>query len=428
MRNLNTEAPRTRWLVFIILGSAYFISFFHRLCPAVVALDMMKDLGTGETLLGFLGSAYFYPYFLMQLPAGLLADSWGPRRTISVFTLLAFAGSILLGAAPTVEWAVAGRTMVGAGVSMILVPSLKVLSRWFKDHEFATATGLLMAMGGLGSVGAAGPLAWVSGRLGWRLSFIVVGVITLLISALVWGIVRDRPGNPGSPVGETPDRNVEPRIPLAKGAWQVLTRMEFWPLALWFACEGAILFSFTGLWGGPYLMEVHGLTKNEAGRVLSMAGFGMIAGAPLQSFLSDRVFRSRKIVLILASVVVCAMVSALAYRTGTLPLAALYLICLGIGIFLSGVAVVAFAATKELFPLSIVGTATGLVNIFPFAATAVLQPLMGYFLEFHKASGGSPTQGYQSAFHLLFLCGIGLCASSLFIRETIGSRRTRESV
>ena len=122
------RALRYRWLIFWILAFSYILVYFHRLCPAVVAVDMMADLKTSGALLGLLSSAYFYPYALMQVPAGLLSDSWGPRRSISLFFLLAFIGSIVLGSAGSVLWALVGRTLVGLGVAMLFVPTMKVLS------------------------------------------------------------------------------------------------------------------------------------------------------------------------------------------------------------------------------------------------------------------------------------------------------------
>ena len=56
------KALRYRWLIFGILAFSYILVYFHRLCPAVVAEDMRRDLATGGGLLGLLGSAYFYPY------------------------------------------------------------------------------------------------------------------------------------------------------------------------------------------------------------------------------------------------------------------------------------------------------------------------------------------------------------------------------
>jgi MFS family permease len=94
----------------------------------VVAEDMRRNLAAGGGLLGLLGSAYFYPYALMQLPAGLLLDSWGLRKTIALFFCVAFAGSVILGLAPGIYLAIVGRTLVGLGVAMLFVPTLKVLA------------------------------------------------------------------------------------------------------------------------------------------------------------------------------------------------------------------------------------------------------------------------------------------------------------
>ena len=96
------KAKTYRWMIFTVLAFGYILVYFHRLCPAVLAVDMMRDLQTGGALTGLLAAAYFYPYALMQLPAGLLSDSWGPRKTITLFFLVAFAGSVILGVAPSV--------------------------------------------------------------------------------------------------------------------------------------------------------------------------------------------------------------------------------------------------------------------------------------------------------------------------------------
>ncbi|MBE9534141.1 MAG: MFS transporter, partial [Proteobacteria bacterium] len=233
MSDLLNKALRYRWLVFWILAFSYILVYFHRLCPAVVAVDMMRDLQAGGTLLGLLGPAYFYPYALMQLPAGLLSDSWGPRRSITLFFSVATIGSILLGLAPSAFWAIVGRTLVGLGVAMLFVPTMKVLAEWFRVREFATMTAILMVMGGLGSLTAAYPLALLSNWIGWRFSFVVVGVFTMVMAILVWLFVRDRPADLGWPspaesVGSSP-----PSIGLLEGMRRVLTYPRFWPVAIW---------------------------------------------------------------------------------------------------------------------------------------------------------------------------------------------------
>ena len=414
------KALRYRWLIFWILAFSYILVYFHRLCPAVVALDMMGDLKASGALLGLLSSAYFYPYALMQLPAGLLSDSWGPRRSISLFFTVAFVGSVMLGLAGSVLWALIGRTLVGVGVAMLFVPTMKVLAEWFRVKEFATMTAILMVMGGLGSLTAASPLAILSTMIGWRLSFVAVGFFTLLMAALVWLFVRDRPSDLGWPSPAEPTGPGLSAIGLLEGMKRVLLYPRFWPIAIWFFFDCAVFFSFGGLWGGPYLMQIHGLSKAKAGQILSMLAFGMIVGSPFLSFLSDRIFRGRKPVLLLSSFIVLCLTALLAFYTDKLSITALYSICLGLGVFSSAIVVIGFTTAKELFPVQIAGTSTGLVNLFPFAGGALFQPLLGYLLERPGKAGDAFTLvGYEQAFLALFLCGILAFFACLFVKETL---------
>jgi len=414
------KALRYRWIIFGILSLGYVLVYFHRFCPAVVALDMMRDLKAGGALLGFLGSAYFYPYALMQLPAGLLSDSWGPRKTITVFFCIAFCGSLLLGMAPTAFWAIIGRTLVGFGIAMLFVPTMKVLAEWFEVREFAMMTGILMAMGGVGSLTAATPLALLSVWIGWRYSFVAVGLFTLALALMVWIMVRDRPADLGWPSPASTRKSENANIKLSDGVIRVLTSWDFWPLAVWFFFDCAVFFSFGGLWGGPYLIQVYGLTKAEAGQILSMIAIGMILGSPLLSYLSNEVFRGRKPVLIMGSVVVVILSGLLTFMTDRIPLFGLYILCLGLGVFASAIVVIGFTTAKELFPVQMTGTAVGLANLFPFLGGAIFQPILGYILESHGRVGDAFTiSGYQKGFLILLLCATVAFISTLFLKETL---------
>ncbi len=420
MSDLMKKTLAYRWLIFWILALSYTLVYFHRLCPAVVAVDMMRDLHAGGALVGILSSAYFYPYAIMQLPAGLLSDSWGPRRTITLFFGIAFLGSILLGFAPTAVWAIVGRTLVGLGVSMLFVPTLKVLAEWFRAKEFATMTGILMAMGGIGTLTAATPLALLSNWIGWRMSFLVVGVITLVLAIMVWLFVRDRPSDRGWPAITTSAEADVAQVGLLEGLKRVLSFPRFWPIVVWFFFNCAVFFSFGGLWGGPYLMQIYGLTRAQAGHILSMMAIGMIVGSPMMSYMSNRLFKARKPVMILSSVVTLGMTILLAFFTDRLPHIGLYLMCLLLGIFSSAIVVIAFTMTKELFPVQIAGTSTGLVNISPFFGAAVFQPILGYVLESHgRVNDAFTLAGYRQAFFILFICGVIALVATLFLQETL---------
>jgi sugar phosphate permease len=67
-----------RWSIFAILVDTYMLVFFHRMAPAVVSGELMRDFGMTGVALGSLAAMYFYIYTLMQIPAGILADTLVP--------------------------------------------------------------------------------------------------------------------------------------------------------------------------------------------------------------------------------------------------------------------------------------------------------------------------------------------------------------
>ncbi|MCJ7774068.1 MAG: MFS transporter, partial [Desulfobacterales bacterium] len=382
------KSLRYRWLIFSLLSLSYILVYFHRLCPAILAVDIMRDLNTSGSLTGLLGAAYFYPYALMQLPAGLLSDSWGARKTITLFFIIAFAGSLILGMSQSVFTAIFGRTLVGIGVAMLFVPTMKILAEWFHAREFAFMTGILMAMGGLGSFIAASPLVWLNALIGWRNSFTVVGIFTLILAILIGIFVRNRPSDLNLPSPSGLVKNKEPAISLSLGMKKVLWCRHFWPLAIWFFFNCGIFFSFAGLWAGPYMMQVYHMTKSESGNILSMIAIGMVIGSPVLSFLSDKIFKGRKSIMLLSGMAMIVITGILFFYTDGISKSGMYLLCFFLSVFSSAIVVIGFTMNKELFPVQMAGTSTGLINLFPFAGGAVFQPLLGYILErFGKAEG-----------------------------------------
>jgi sugar phosphate permease len=424
-----THGPAYRWLIFTLLALAYLLVYFHRTSPAVVALEMMADLKADGALMGWLGSAYFYPYALMQLPAGLLADSWGPRRTITTFFLLAGVACLGLGLADGPIPAIAARVLVGLGVSTVLVSTMKALTRWFSLDQFARMMGVLMAVGGLGVLSAAAPLAWLSSVLGWRGAFMSIGVLTLASAGAIWVFVRNTPQELGLPevAPAWTAAQVQPNMGMGRAMALVLKERGFWALALWALTSGGIFFSFGGLWAGPFLRHVYGMSKTEAGGVLNMLAVGMVVGSPLLSWLSDRVLHSRRKVLLLASILLLVLATWLALFTADFSRPLLYLWFFLFSLASSASVVVAFACAKELFPLEMAGTSTGMVNLFPFTGGAILQPALGALLQMQSGQAAVYTvEAYGSALWVYVGCAVLALAACLFIRETLAPVRARE--
>lgn len=421
------ELLRYRWFIFATLAFAYLFVYFHRLSLSVVAEELAKEFSTSAGALGFLGSVYFYCYAFMQFPAGLLSDTIGPRKVVSAFTLVAAVGSALFGVAPNLTAAFAGRFLVGIGAAMVFIPTMKILSQWFRPKEFAFVSGILNAVGGVGILAATWLLARLTTAFGWRLSFELIGGVTVAIAALVWAVVRDRPEAKGwKPLIATPDGPKMSENPggapsLRQGIRHVLASSQFWLFSLWSFVNYGIFFGFGALWSGPYLMHVYGMSREQAGSVLSLIAWGMIFGSPALGFLSDRVLGSRKKPLMACALAMTLELGFLRLYPSGLPSWALMLFFLLFSISSSSTVVIAFTAVKELFPIEIAGTALGSLNLFPFLGGAVAMPLLGWILDLQAGTSktfGYPLEAYTTLLSCLFFSSLVVLAATFFMRET----------
>jgi sugar phosphate permease len=414
--NRTSEVPHQyRWVIFSVLALQFIFVYFHRVSFAVVAPELVKAFDISGTALGVLAAGYFYTYACMQLPVGLLVDSWGPRKTVSAFTLIAGLAAILFGLSPGFGMATFARILVGLGVSTVFVSSMKVFTYWFHGREYARVSGLFLAVGGVGWLMAATPLAVLSRWFGWRTVFMAIGVITVLLTAITWSVIRDKPEE-DCPEHDREGEAQNGKRTIAKNIRQVLGERYFWPLAIWSFTDGGILFGFFGLWAGPYLMEAHGLSKTVAGNVLSMVAMAMIFGSPVIGYITDKVVKSRKAILLCSSVIHLLCWTTLLICHKTMPQPFLYVMFFVMGVTSCAIPVVLLTATRELFPGEIAGTGQGIMNLFPFVGSMVFQPMLGFILDRTRSEDGHYV--YENAFwFLLIACVVGI-ASLLFMKGT----------
>ncbi len=420
-----------RWLIFGIMSLAYVVVVFHRICPAVVAVDVQEAFSISGSVLGLLASTYFYSYAIIQLPAGLLSDSLGPRKSASLFLLLGGVGSILFGLAPSLDEALIGRALVGVGAGMVFTPTMKIISEWFTPREFSRMNAIFVTASGVGALIAATPLAFMTSLWGWRASFELIGIITIALAVAVFLIVRDRPTEvdrtlaTGSVAIASAPLDPPDEISLWHGANQVFQQKYFWLVVVWAFCTIGIFFAFGGLWAGPYLMNTYGLTRSQTGGILDMIAFGIIFGCLGMSFLSESVLRSRKKVLVMTSAALVAELTLFTFCYQSLPISLLYPLFFLFSIFSVAPAVVSVTMVKELFPIQIIGTAVGMANGFPFLGGAFLQYVAGRTLDTYGevAPGTYPPEAFSAMFLVLLVAAVIAFVCACLMKETYTSYR-----
>ncbi len=195
----NFTSPRraNAWVILGLLALAYLFIPFHRSCLSILSLEIMADTGMDAVSFGVLSSAFFLTFGLMQLPAGILNDTLGPRKILPLFMGMAGLGALFMGIAQSDLLLLAGRAFVGIGISVIYLSSVKIIANWFPPEKFATIKGLYVSAGGIGMILASGPLAHASQWAGWRTSFSGIAVTCLALALLMKVYVYDRPGDAG---------------------------------------------------------------------------------------------------------------------------------------------------------------------------------------------------------------------------------------
>jgi sugar phosphate permease len=243
--------------------------------------------------------------------------------------------------------------------------------------------------------------------------------MTLLMAVFVYAFVRNRPSEMGLPP-LNPDRGEVRKGPgLMSGMKMVLSSGRFWPLAVWAFCIIGISFAIGGLWGGPYLMQIYGYSKTTAGGVLSTFALALIFGSPVLGWFANRF--GRKSVLVGCSVIFLAVSGIMSAYVDAMTLPALYV--LFFSLFVSGGAVgpIMAAVAKELFPVSISGTAVGAINLFPFAGAAFFQILIGAVLTARSLDQGQYTaDGFRYMFLICLAGAVLSLAAALIMKETLG--------
>ena len=402
-----SPASRRQGLVIVAtLATAYVASHFFRAANVTIGLDLMRDLAIGPEALGALTGAFFLGFSAMQIPCGFLFDRYGPRRTVSGMLLLAVVGAAIFTLAPSWPVLLTGRALMGAGFGVMLIGSMVVISRWFPSDRFSTLSGIVLSIGLMGNLLATTPLAWGTELIGWRGVFGIVVVFAALAAIAVWLVVRDAP--PGHPFLV---RKPETPAELLQGLGEVLRNPRLPYILVLNFCNYACSFTVQGLWGGPFLREVHGLTRIEAGNVLLGAVVayqcGMLTFGPL-----DRLLDTRKWIAVTGTSMIAMILATLAlWGQPPLWLAIGAIVAMG---FFSASSTMIMTHGRAIFPDRLIGRGMATMNTSVMLGVACMQTLSGLILgSFALLADGTRSElAYRTLFG--FMCVVLLVAVTIY--------------
>jgi sugar phosphate permease len=401
-----------RWLIFGIACSLFFLSQFYRVSNAVIAPQLLDDLFIDTKGLGLVSAAFFYAFALTQIPISLLLDKVGPRLMMTPLSAIGIFGALLFSRADSFAYAVGGRALLGIGMACNLMGTYKLLTLWFSPRAFATLAGIVVALGTAGNMVATTPLVVLVDQVGWRSSFQLIAVINLILTFLFFVIVRDGPHQNSRDSSAT-----SLQIETAFGNMvTLLTQKDFWIVSFATFARYGIFAAFQALWAGPYLMEVMGYSALTAGNLIFLLNVGMILGAPCWGMVSDRLFNTRKWIIVAGSVVIVLTIITLAMIPPgtTMPVLALLFFCFG---FFNSTGLLMYPHIKELVPPEMSGAAMTGINFFTMIGPAVFLQGLGILMQTLYPEASRGPEAFNAAFIVCIVSLLLVLISYCFTRE-----------
>jgi len=414
MSRIKNEMMSRRWIIFLIATSHFFLSQFYRVSNAVIAPELIKDLSLDTEGLGLLSAAFFYAFALAQIPISLLLDKVGPRWMMTVLSLVGILGALIFSMADALGIGLVGRILLGIGMACNLMGPFKLLTEWFEPLVFATLTGLVVSIGTFGNMIAATPLVVLVEQMGWRHSFQLIAGINLILTVLLFVVVRDRPDRPA-----THTSSAEPSISMKQALSNLgvlLTNRDYWFISVAAFVRYGTFAAFQALWAGPFLIEVMGYSAISTGNLLLLMTVGFIIGSPLWGALSDRVFKTRKGLIVFSLIIMGVISLVLTNVSPETDLLVLAIIFFVFGTVSSG-GLLMYPHIKDLMPPKMAGAAMTGVNFFTMMGPAIFLQGLGILMQRLYPNASRGPAAFDAAFLVCMVCLTGSALLYLFTTE-----------
>lgn len=413
------------WLIWGLAALMGLFTFLLQGTPSVMIPQLMKTYEIDVVQIGILTSSFFYTYIVMQVPAGMLVDLWGPRRVTKVSFLLC-ALSIGWFAFSHHYWeGQTSRLLMGFTISPAIICAFCLGSRWFKPHLFPLIVALTEFMALAGGVVGEGGVAKAVVYFGWRETMIILAAIALFLTFLALIIIHDYPDH------DQPLHNGMTFKEVVKNTTKNFLKVVSIP-ALWInGIYGGLVFgifpAFAALWGVPYFMERYSIPVDEAAFVASSYFLGACIGTLVLGWISVHIESRRPLMVGGAFIAFLLSLCVIYIPNVSLPL--MYVIVIVFGFFSSAYAL-CFALANTFVTVESKGVAMGFTNMLCIAFGApILQPLIGALLKWSASPESySKLKAYSLHDYNVALSPLPICLFIAFILAFFAKEGPRSAV
>lgn len=410
-------------LIFLLSSIFYFYQYIIQISPSAIGEDLLQDFLVTDHRLGILSSAFYLSYTLMQIPAGILLDRFGPHRLLPLASLLCAIGCIIFSIAPYFYIASLSRLLIGFGAAFSFLGSVKLITQWFPAQRYALFLGLLVSIGLLGATIGEEPLAYVVKYIGWRNTMMTLGLLGFVLSFFLFVFIKN---NPQRKTNQSP----QPLSLYETTLRHIVHKKQLWFIAAYFCCIATPFYVFCTLWGVPFLMVRYQITESMATMSISLILIGQIIGAPFWGAISDGLKRRIPNLMIAVIGPICTLfiIIYLPFSDLRVPEILLFLFGFFISAYISG-----YAIARDISPKKNIAMISGFLNTIEMLAVTLSLPFLGRILDFfwqgNTAHGVRvyPLVGYQYSMTLILILIFLSLFFIVFIKETYAKSLCRHN-
>ena len=351
----------------VVFGTAALFVLFQMVLqtfPSVMREGLVVDLSLNEAGFGGLSSSFYYPYILLQIPAGIMVARFGARAVLITGAAICTVASLLFAMSQTANFAEAARILMGLGAAPTVVCALTLAAQWFPARLFPLLAALTEMAGMVGAAVGQEILGFIVEHSGWRTGMLLCGACSALLLMLIVLFVRNRTNGPDS---------AECR-PTVADIRQLLTSPPILSAAVAGGLVSSAGMSFGMLWGVSYFQAHHQMSLTAASLCASFYFWGCLPGMLGAAWLCSRYRNAAQLLAIGAAGTMVALALILFVLQGQWPLSVAMFV---LGVFNSTYAL-AFTMVKDVSAEHLSGVAMGLTNMAIMGIGAMLfQPLIG---------------------------------------------------
>lgn len=362
-----------------LLCAMYFITYVDRVNVSTAAIEFGKDFHLSNTQIGLVFSAFAYPYLIFQIIGGWVGDRFGPRRTLTICSLIWAVATVLTGLATGLASMLVARVLLGLGEGATFPTATRAMSNWTAPHRRGFAQGITHAFARIGNAITPPIVTWLMVAFSWRGSFIVLGGLSF-IWAIVWGwYFRDNPRDHAKIT--SPEVNILPAYVGVKETpavpWRALIKRML-PVTVVYFCYGWTLWLFL-TWIPQYFLHNYHMNLKNSAVFASGVFFAGVLGDSLGGHVTDWLLtRTQSRTKARSYMVVVCNLGALA---SLLPIlfvhdSTIAAICLSLGFFFAEMTIGPMWAIPMDIAPKYSGTASGFMNTGS-ALAAILSPVVG---------------------------------------------------